>query len=452
MADQQASNKIGLWTSTSLVVGNMIGAGIFLMPAAMASFGGISLLGWVFSAIGSFFIAKVFSNLSKLIPSANGGPYAYTRAGFGDFAGFLVAWGYCLSICCANTAIVVSFISAMSVFFPVLAHNPVAAVVTGLSALWFVTWLNSRGVAASGKVQLLTTILKLLPLVLISVGGLFFINFHNFHPFDLSGKPVFEAISTTATMTMFAFVGIECATIPAGSVQNSGKTVARATIVGMLVVSVVYILGSVSIMGVIPPAQLQQSVAPYADAAMIIYGPSAKYLASAGMAIAAFGALNGWILVQGQFPYAVAKDKLFPGIFGRLNKKGVPSVGMFISCSLISLLLLMNYTKGLVEQFKFLLLLSTLSVLVPYLLSAAAYIIIGTRKNALQKTSLTSVVLLGLLAFVYSLWEISGSGERTVYYGFLFLMAGVPFYIWLSYKKHREEDTPPKPLLGEEGH
>jgi APA family basic amino acid/polyamine antiporter len=439
MADQKGSSKLGLWTSTSLVVGNMIGAGVFLMPAAMASFGGIGLIGWVFSAIGSFFIAKVFSNLSKLIPNATGGPYVYTRAGFGDFAGFLVAWGYCLSICCANTAIVVSFVSAMSVFFPVLAHNPVAAVATGLTALWFLTWLNSRGVAASGKVQLLTTILKLLPLVLISIGGLFFINFNNFHPFNLSGKPLFEAISTTATMTMFAFIGIECATIPAGSVENSGKTVSRATILGMLIATTVYILGSFSIMGVIPPAQMQHSVAPYADAAMIIYGPSAKYLASAGMAIAAFGALNGWILVQGQFPYAVAKDKLFPGVFGRLNKRGVPSTGMVISCTVISLLMLMNYTKGLVEQFKFLLLLSTLSVLVPYLLSAAAYIIIGTKKTALHKGSLVSVVLLGLLAFVYSLWEISGSGEKTVYYGFIFLMLGVPFYIWLRYKKHQND-------------
>src|ERR1700759_2153249 len=151
MKANNSSGKLGLWTSTSLVVGNMIGAGIFLMPAAMASYGGIGLLGWVFSAIGSFFIAKVFSNLSKLIPNATGGPYAYTRAGFGDFAGFLVAWGYCIAICCANAAIVVSFVSAMSVFFPVLAINTIAAVLTGLGTLWFITWINTQGVAISGR-------------------------------------------------------------------------------------------------------------------------------------------------------------------------------------------------------------------------------------------------------------------------------------------------------------
>jgi APA family basic amino acid/polyamine antiporter len=440
MADKQASSKLGLWTSTSLVVGNMIGAGVFLMPAAMAAFGGIGLLGWLFSAIGSFFLAKVFSSLSKLVPNKTGGPYVYTRAGFGDFTGFLVAWGYWIANCGANAAIVISFISAISVFLPVLATNTLMAVTIGLGSIWIITGINSLGVALSGRFQLVTTILKLLPLVLISVGGLFFIKTQNFHPFNLSGESIFSAITRTATMTMFAFVGIECATIPAGSIEHSEKTVSRATMLGMLISTIVYILGSISIMGIIPAAQLQQSATPYADAAAIIYGPAARYLASAGVAIAAFGALNGWTLIQGQVPYAVAKDKLFPGVFGRLNKRGVPGIGMAISSGVTSLLLLMNYTKGLVEQFKFLLLLATLSILIPYLLSAGAYIILGTKKNALHKASRVSVVVLGLLAFVYSLWEIAGSGAQTVYYGFLFLMLGVPFYIWLSYKKHQAEE------------
>jgi len=440
MAGQQDSNKLGLWTSTSLVIGNMIGSGVFLMPAAMAAFGGIGLLGWLFSAIGSFFLAKVFANLSKLVPNATGGPYVYTRSGFGDFAGFLVAWGYWLANCGANAAIVISFISAMSVFFPFLATNAVAAILTGLASIWIITAINSLGVGLSGRFQLITTILKLLPLVLISVGGFFFLKTGNFHPFNLSGKPIFSVITVTATMTMFAFVGIECATIPAGSTEHAEKTVSRATMLGMLISTIVYLLGSISIMGIIPAAQLQQSATPYADAAAIIYGPAARYLASAGVAIAAFGALNGWTLIQGQVPYAVSKDKLFPGIFGRLNKKGVPALGMAISSGMTTLLLLMNYTKGLVEQFKFLLLLATLSILIPYLLSAGAYIILGTKKNALHKASITSVIILGLLAFVYSLWEIYGSGADTVFYGFLFLMAGVPFYIWLSYKKHRDEE------------
>ncbi|HEX3387065.1 MAG TPA: amino acid permease [Mucilaginibacter sp.] len=432
MAD---SNKLGLWTSTSLVVGNMIGAGIFLMPSAMASFGGIGLLGWVFSAIGSFFLAKVFSNLAKLIPGANGGPYAYTRSGLGDFAGFLVAWGYCLSCCCACTGITISFIGAMSTFFPNLTKNPSAAIIAGLATIWFITWVNTRGIATSGRFQLVTTLLKLIPLLLVGLGGLFFMKWANFHPFNLSGMPTFDAITAVAAMTMFAFVGLECATIPAGSTENSGKTIAKATTLGMLLVAIVYILGSFSVIGVIPAKALENSSTPYADAASLIYGPAARYLVGGGVAIAALGALNGWTLVLGQVPLAIAADGLFPGVFARTNKNGVPAAGMFICCAVISCLMAMNYTKGLVEQFRFLLLLATVGMLVPYLLTTASYVIIGMRQKSGAKKGLAAVLLLGLAGFLYAFWEIAGTGEKSVYYGFLFLLAGVPFYIWVSYKK-----------------
>jgi APA family basic amino acid/polyamine antiporter len=431
--------KLGLWSSTSLVVGNMIGAGVFLMPAAMASFGSVSLLGWVFSAIGSFFLARVFSNLSQLLPQGNGGPYAYTRHGLGDFAGFLVAWGYYLSTSCANAAITISFVSALSTFFPVLATNALAAVATGLSAIWLLTWVNTRGVALSGKVQLATTILKLLPLFIIAIGGLFFIRLENFHPFNSSGTSVLGAITATATLTMFSFVGIESATIPSGSVNNPGKTISRATMLGLLIATLVYLLSSVSVMGIIPAETLRHSVTPFADAAVIMFGPSARYWVSAGVAIAAFGALNGWTLIQGQVPFAIAKDKLFPAIFGRVNAKGVPYMGMIISGIIISLFMTMNYTKALVEQFRVLLLLSVFTMLVPYLFSAASYVVIRLEKKSLQAGGWVGAILLGSLAFAYSLWEIAGAGQSSVYYGFILLMAGVPFYIWGVYKKRSIE-------------
>ncbi|NCD69708.1 amino acid permease [Mucilaginibacter agri] len=430
-----SKNKIGLWASTSLVVGNMIGAGVFLMPAAMASFGSVSLLGWVFSAIGSFFLAKMFSNLSKLLPEGTGGPYAYTRHGLGDFAGFLVAWGYYLATSCANAAITISFVSALSTFFPILATSTLAAVLTGLSAIWLLTWVGTRGIATSGNMQLATTILKLLPLFVIAIGGLFFIHFDNFHPFNSTNTSVFGAITATASMTMFSFIGIESATIPSGSVADPGKTIAKATMLGLLIATLVYVLGSVSVMGIIPPKILQHSVTPYADAAAFMFGPSARYWVSAGVAIAAFGALNGWVLVQGQVPFAIAKDKLFPAIFTRQNSKGAPYVGMIISSIIISLFMGMNYTKALVEQFRFLLLLSVFMMLIPYLFSAASYIIIRVEKKPLQSGGWLSAIVLGLLAFVYSLWEIAGAGQSSVYYGFILLMAAIPFYVWGAYKK-----------------
>jgi len=430
-----SKNKLGLWTSTSLVVGNMIGAGIFLMPAAMASFGGIGLLGWVFSAIGSFLLAKVFSNLSRLLPGVNGGPYAYTRSGLGNFAGFVVAWGYCLSCCCACTGITISFVGAMTTFFPALAKNPLMSVITGLAVIWFITWVNTRGVATSGRFQLVTVLLKLVPLLLIGVGGLFFIKMENFHPFNLTGMPTFSTITTVAAMTMFAFVGLECATIPAGSTENSGKTIARATTLGITIVALIYILSTFSMIGMIPAKALAASTTPFADAADLMYGPWARYLVGGGVAVAALGALNGWTLVLGQVPYAIANDGLFPGIFARTNRKGVPSAGMFISCAIISCLMAMNYTKGLVEQFRFLLLLATMGILVPYLLTSVSYMIIAARQKNAVKGSLAAVFLLGLVASAYALWEIIGTGEKSIVYGLLFLVAGVPLYLWIKYKK-----------------
>jgi APA family basic amino acid/polyamine antiporter len=136
---QETKKQLGLWTSTSLVVGNMIGAGVFMMPSTLSSFGGISLIGWVCSALGAFLIAKVFAHLSKLLPAADGGPYAYSQKGLGDFAGFLVAWGYLVSVWCTNAAITVSFISAMSTFFPSLATSPLLAISVGLATIWFLS-------------------------------------------------------------------------------------------------------------------------------------------------------------------------------------------------------------------------------------------------------------------------------------------------------------------------
>ena len=435
-----SKNKLGLWTSTSLVVGNMIGAGVFLMPATLALYGGISLIGWVFSSIGAFLLAKVFSNLSVLMPQADGGPYAYSRKGFGDFAGFLVAWGYWISIWCTNAAIIVSLISALSTFFPLLATNSLMAVIIGLATIWLLTWVNSLGIVTSGKVQLVTTILKIVPLLTVAIGGFFFIDFKNFSAFNTSGTSNFSAITATTAFTFFAFLGLECATIPSSSVSNPEKTIPRATMLGTLAATFIYIFSSVSIMGMIPAKELQQSVTPFADAAVIMWGSSARYWISAGVAIAAFGALNGWILIQGQIPFAIAKDKLFPPIFGKQNKKGVPLSGIIIGSVLISVLMVMNYTKGLVEQFKFLILLTTITVLVPYLFSTAAFILIRLQNKILLKGSNSiGAIILASLAFLFSLWAIAGCGQETVYWGFILLMAGIPFYVWILSKKDNRQ-------------
>ncbi|MBT8308286.1 MAG: amino acid permease [Maribacter sp.] len=438
MKSNQPGKKIGLWMSTSLVIGNMIGAGVFLMPAALAAYGGISILGWLFSAIGALLLAKVFSKLSTLVRNKDGGPYVYTKEGIGDFAGFLVAWGYWISIWVANAAIAIAFVSALSVFFPVLETNAIYAVLLGLGAIWFLTWVNSRGVRESGKMQVATTLLKLIPLLLVIIGGLFYFNPDNFIPFNPSAETNMGAIAITATMTLYAFLGVESATVPAGNVENPEKTIPKATMLGTLVTTLIYIFSTVVVMGMIPSGILSESPAPFADAMAIISGEWGRNLVAAGAAIAAFGALNGWILIQGQIAKATSKDDLFPRVFRRENNKGVPALGMVIGSILTSIVMLMNYTNGLVEQFKFIIVLTTLCCLIPYLFTTAAYVLILTERKLPNLKWLPEIVLAGL-AFIFSLWAIYGAGERAVFWGFLLLLAGIPFYVWMKFRNRTKK-------------
>lgn len=435
----QEIKKIGLWTSTSLVIGNMIGAGIFMMPAALAAYGGISIFGWILSAAGALLLAKVFSKLSVLVPNKNGGPYVYSRIGLGDFAGFLVAWGYWISIWVSNAAVAIAFVSAMSVFFPVLETNAIYAVLLGLGAIWLLTWVNSRGVRETGKLQVVTTLLKMIPLILVIIGGVFFFDINNFIPFNPSAETNLGAIAITGTMTLYAFLGIESATVPAGNVKNPEKTIPKATMLGTLVTTLIYILSTVVVMGMIPSDILSTSPAPFADAMEIMAGVWGRDLVAAGAAIAAFGALNGWILIQGQIPMATAKDDLFPRVFRKENKKGVPALGMVIGSILTSMVMLMNYAGGLVEQFKFIVTLSVLAALIPYLFTTAAYVLILINKKFGEQKWLLPIGLASL-AFVYSFWAIYGAGNEAVFWGFLLLLAGIPFYVWMKFRNRNKKD------------
>ncbi|MEM9328421.1 MAG: amino acid permease [Bacteroidota bacterium] len=426
--------KLGFWTSTSLVVGNMIGSGVFLLPASLAAFGSISLLGWLLSAIGAAALAFVFIELSKLLPAQSGGPYTYSRSGLGDFAGFLVAWGYWVSLWCTNAAIAVALVSYLGVFFPSLQENLVLSTTVGLAIIWLVVWINTLGIREAGLFQLVTSILKIGPLVAIGTIGLFFIDFDNFFPVNISDSTNFGAVTAAASLTCFAYMGLECATIPAADVEDPARTIPRATYFGLGITALVYILGTTSLLGIIPAAELRNSNAPFADAAAIMWGGWAAYLVAAGAVISTLGALNGWILVQGQIPAAIAKDDLFPPLFGKLNRNGVPALGIILSSVLISVLMVMNYTKGLVGAFQFMLLLASMTALIAYLFTSAAYVVVSIRSQGLDHGTGIRLVI-ALVAFLFSVWAIAGSGYEIVYWGFILLMAGIPIYVWMLIRK-----------------
>jgi basic amino acid/polyamine antiporter, APA family len=423
--------KLGLWMVTALVVGNMVGSGIFLLPASLGPYGGVSIVGWAISATGATVLALVFARLSRIVKKS-GGPYAFTREGFGDFPGFLVAWGYWISIWTTNAAIAVAFVSYLTVFVPELSTSPILAAGVGLATIWLLTFVNARGVHAAGVVQLVTTVLKLLPLAAIATFGLVHVDFGNFVPFNASGQGAFPAVSATVALTLWAFLGLESGSTPAEHIVDPERTIPRATLLGTLGAAVIYILGTVAVMGVIPSAALAKSNAPFADAARAMWGPWAGYAVALGAVVSCFGALNGWLLLQGQIPLAAARDRLFPAVFSRVSRFDTPADGLVISSVLASILLAMNYTRSLVEQFTFIILLATLNTLVPYIFCSMAEIMIYLKDPARYSgRRLGGLVALSAAAFAYSLWALGGAGMETVYWGFLLLMAGVPFYVWI---------------------
>ena len=311
------NQKIGLLAATSLVVGNIIGAGIFVLPASLAKFGSISIVGWLFTATGALILAKIFSNFSKKIRGRSGGPYIYSKVVFGDFIGFLVAWGYWISCWVNNAAIAVAIVSALSFFFPELVTNPFYATLTGLSFIWFFTFTSSKGIKSSGNIQILTTIAKLIPLVLIILFGFFIFDLDIFPEFNLTDQNDFEILPVVAVMTLYAFLGLECASIPAENIKNPEKTIPKATMAGTLISTLIYILSTIVLFGIIPAENLVNSPAPFAEAGEIIGGKYFGFLISAGAAISAIGALNGWILITSYMPMTMANDRLFPKVFAK---------------------------------------------------------------------------------------------------------------------------------------
>ena len=433
-----SNKKIGLITSTALVVGNMIGAGIFILPASLSKYGSISLLGWFFTASGALILAKIFSNFSKIIVNKSGGPYIYSKQGFGDFIGFLVAWGYWISTWISNAAIAIAIIGALSFFFPIFQTNSVLAVSIGLSMIWFFTWINSKGIRATGKIQVITTVLKLLPLVFVIIFGIFFFSLDNFPEFNMTDESNFTSFSLVAALTLYAFLGLESASIPAENIHNPEKTVPKATMYGTIISTCIYIFSTIVLFGILPTETLQNSPAPFAEAGEIIGGKYTGYFIAIGAIISGMGALNGWILILAQIPMAAAKDEMFPRIFKRKNKKGVPVLGLVVGSILSSVVMLMNFSENLVTQFTFIINLTVLACLVPYLFVSASYaIVIIQNKN--HTNSIVKTVLLGLFGFLYSLWAIYGSSAEVVFYGLLLLLLGIPFYVLMQWNKMKRK-------------
>lgn len=414
--------------ATALVVGNMIGSGIFLLPAAMSAYGGVSLLGWLFTAGGAMLLAITFAWLVSCRPAA-GGIYAYTRMAFGDFAGFLVAWSYWIAVWIANGAIAVALVSYLSVFIPAISESRLLAAALTIAVLWIFTAVNLRGLRTAGLVQLLMTVLKLLPLLALTLWGLWFVDVGHFQPFNPTDQALLPAAGGAAALALWSMIGLESASIAAAKVENPRRNVARATLIGTGGAALVTAVACTMVMGVVPPEMLRASDAPFADAARLLWGDWGAGLLAVTAVISCMGALNGWILLQGQLPQVMAEDGLFPKFAGRENRHGAPGAALVLGTVLTSGVVLLNYSRSMAGLFGFLALLGTLATLIPYLFCAMAGLRVLGADSAVPLRPWRAALL--LLASLYALWTIAGAGQEVVYWGFLLLLTGLPVYVWL---------------------
>ncbi|WP_282693435.1 amino acid permease [Streptomyces sp. CC208A] len=435
--------RFGLPIATALVMGNIIGGGIFLLPASVAPYGTISLVAFGVLTLGALALALVFGRLARRHP-VTGGPYVYARAAFGDFAGFLSAWSYWATAWVSNAALAVAAVGYLDVLVPV--HESKAATIAAALALqWLPAAANLAGTRYVGAVQVVATVLKFVPLLLVAAGGFFFFDSANLGPFRADGGSALGAVSASAAILLFSYLGVESAAVSAGEVRDPRRNVGRATVLGTLAAAALYLLTMVSVLGTVPHDRLVGSSAPFADSVNLMFGGTWGGTAVACTALVSMlGALNGWTLLSAQTPYAAARDGLFPQVF-TVKRRGVPTAGVVVTVALASLLTVYNYTAGSGGVFEILVLVTTFTATVPYLLSAAAQIhfLLSGQADRVQRSRLARDLLLALTAFGFSLWLVAGSGYAAVYQGVLFLFAGVLVYAWMTAARKRAEAPAP---------
>ena len=435
-----AHKSLGLAACTAIVVGNMVGSGFYLSPSAVAPYGNLAIIIWMVMGVGAICLGLSFAKLARIAP-ATGGPYAFTRLAYGDFAGFLIAWGYWISIWASLPVIAIAFAGVIVDFVPALKGR-VAIVIITLAAIWGVVLVNLRGVHAAGLMAEITTYAKLVPFAAVILFGLFYIEPANLSEFNPSGVSLWQASAALAPLTMFAFLGLESATVPAGDVRNPERTIPRSTVLGISIAAALYVLGTIAVMGLIPRNELVNSLAPFSDAARVMWGPAGEIAISAAVVLSSIGALNGWTLLMGQVPMAAARDGLFPPLFGRLSARNVPAVGIIVSALMATVLVLVQAagSEGFSAFYKLVVGLSTMAAVIPYAFCALASGLVAARVSG--GTKVPRVTVIELIAFVFAMFTLYGCGAEAVLYGLVLLLFGIPVFVWQRRRAILETTSP----------
>jgi APA family basic amino acid/polyamine antiporter len=443
--------RFGLNTAIALIMGSIIGVGIFNLPTSLSSYGPISLVSMGLTTIGALALALLFAALSRRVP-ADGGPYAYARVGFGNPLGFMNAWSYWITAWAGNAAIAVGWVLYVEVFVNT-GHNRLGSILLVLVGLWIPAAINLSGVKSMGSVQVVTTILKFAALAFMSTVGLFYISHANYSPWNVSGESTITAIGGAMAIALFSYLGVEVAAVAAAKVRDPDRNVPRATILGTLATAVVYMLSLIAVFGIVPNTALQQSTAPFSDAVNLMFGGTGwgKVMA-VFVIISGFGALNGWTMICAEMPLAAANDGLFPESFKKISRSGVPAFGILASTVLASIAMLINYLGSSGETvFTTLVLMTGITAAIPYGFSALAQIKWRLMdRRALQGARFARDMVIAIVSLIFSIlfiWYSRNTGNSFFVYWAPFILAGAALLLGIPvYIAQRTKMSPPDPV------
>ncbi len=452
---ERPEKGFGITTATALVVGSIIGVGIFNLPTSLSSYGPITLVSMALTTVGALALALLFASLSRRLP-ADGGPYAFARAAFGNKLGFANAWSYWITAWAGNAAIAVGWVLYVEEFVNT-GHKRGFSVLLVLVGLWLPAIINLSGVKNMGTVQVGTTILKFAAVLFMATVGLFFIDTANFTPWNVSGEGAIGAIGGGMAIALFSYLGIETASVAAGKVKDPDRNIPRSTVFGTVATAVVYMLSLTAVFGILSTTALADSTAPFSDAANVMLGGSwAGDVMSIAVIISGLGALVGWTMICAEMPLAAAKDGLFPERFKRMNAANVPAFGIVASTALASIAMVINYlgSNG-ATVFTTLVLMTGITAAIPYGFSALAQIKwrwIDHKQVETPRFARDMVV--AVLAVVFSvlfIWYSRNTGHSFFVYWAPFLMAGgalllgIPVYRRQHAEMSEPSEVPPYP-------
>jgi APA family basic amino acid/polyamine antiporter len=460
VSKSEQARTLGLPQATALILGSIIGVGIFNLPYSLASIGPISIIALGLTTVGAVALALLFAGLSRRLP-ADGGPYAYARAAFGNGIGFTSAWSYWITAWAGNATIATGWVFYVEEFVNT-DHIPGWSIVIALFGLWISAAVNLSGVKNMGAVQLWTSVIKFIPLALMSTVGLLAVSSGNFHPWNVSGASTGRAIGSAMALCLFSYLGVETAAVAAAKVRNPQRNVPKATVLGTLAAAVVYMLSMIAVFGSVPTTELakDENKASYSVAAdaMVGGGGWAGTLVALAVVISGIGALNGWTMICAEMPLAAAKDGLFPSAFGRLSRHEVPAFGILASTLLGSMAMAVSFmgTSG-AAVFNTLVLMTGITAAIAYGFSALAQIKWRWRDHRQLHTPRLArdlaVAVIALVCSILFIWYSRNTGQETwveVWGPFLLagaaLIIGIPVYLSMRTKMTEPSPVPPYPV------